>query len=435
MNKKALSLPILTSLVVGNMIGTGIYILPATLAPFGYYSLLAWLLTSLGALFLALTFAHLSKRFPQTGGPITYSQAAFGRLTGCVVSYIYWASNLVSISGLAISSTGYLGYLMAGLDPASSSYHPWMGLCIELGIVWLFTFINVIGIHTAGVTQLYLTIIKVLPLFVISLIGLSHVHLHNFALPASSTASQTGLTSITSAAALTFWAFIGLESATVPSESTSGYKTIYRATIYGTLITAVVYILGSFVLQGMISPEHLQNSTFPFAEAAIVLFGSSAAVLVSLCAFVSGIGALNGCILLQGQIVYAAARNQFFPKRFSKLSKHDVPIAGQLLSSVLISIVLAATIQPSLLKQFSHVALLASLLTLITYLITACAEFKFSAKTMKKALKPFFISIIAVVYAGWMITNFDKTSLMISLVLMVGILPVYFLFAHQKARH
>ena len=127
MNKKALSLPILTSLVVGNMIGTGIYILPATLAPFGYYSLLAWVLTSLGALFLALTFAHLSKRFPQTGGPITYSQAAFGRMTGCVVSYIYWASNLVSISGLAISSTGYLGYLIAGLDPASSSYHPWMG--------------------------------------------------------------------------------------------------------------------------------------------------------------------------------------------------------------------------------------------------------------------------------------------------------------------
>lgn len=433
MNKKALSLPILTSLVVGNMIGTGIYILPATLAPFGYYSLLAWMLTSLGALFLALTFAHLSKRFPETGGPITYSQAAFGRLTGCVVSYIYWASNLVSISGLAISSTGYLGYLIAGLDPASASYHPWMGLCVELGIVWLFTLINVIGIHTAGVTQLYLTIIKVLPLFVISLIGLSHVHLHNFALPATG-ASTPGLTSITSAAALTFWAFIGLESATVPSESTSGYKTIYRATIYGTLITAVVYMLGSFVLQGMISPEHLQNSTFPFAEAAIVLFGSSAAVLVSLCAFVSGIGALNGCLLLQGQIVYAAARNQFFPKRFSKMSKHDVPIAGQLLSSILISIVLAATIQPSLLKQFSNVALLASLLTLITYLITACAEFKFSAKTLKKAFKPFVISMIAVVYAAWMITNFDKTSLLISLVLMALVLPVYYLFAHQPRR-
>lgn len=433
MNKKALSLPILTSLVVGNMIGTGIYILPATLAPFGYYSLLAWVLTSIGALFLALTFAHLSKRFPETGGPITYSQAAFGRMTGCVVSYIYWASNLVSISGLAISSTGYLGYLIAGLDPSSASYHPWMGLCVELGIVWLFTLINVIGIHTAGVTQLYLTIIKVLPLFIISLIGLSHVHLHNFALPTSSAAAP-GLSSITSAAALTFWAFIGLESATVPSESTSGYKTIYRATIYGTLITAVVYILGSFVLQGMISPEHLQNSTFPFAEAAIVLFGSSAAVLVSLCAFVSGIGALNGCILLQGQIVYAAARNQFFPKRFSALSKHDVPIAGQLLSSVLISLVLAATIQPSLLKQFSNVALLASLLTLITYLITACAEFKFSAKTLKKAFKPFVVSIIAVVYAAWMITNFDKTSLIISVILMALILPVYFLFAHQQSR-
>ena len=134
----------------------------------------------------------------------------------------------------------------------------------------------------------------------------------------------------------------------------------------------------------------------------------------------------------KGKLFMRLRATNFFPKRFSKLSKHDVPIAGQLLSSVLISIVLAATIQPSLLKQFSNVALLASLLTLITYLITACAEFKFSAKTMKKAFKPFVVSIIAVIYAAWMITNFDKTSLLISLVLMAFILPVYFVFAHQQ---
>lgn len=426
MDKKALTLPILVSLVVGNMIGTGIYILPASLAPFGYYSLLAWGFTSLGALFLALTFAHLSKRFPQTGGPITYCQAAFGHLPGFLVANIYWASNLVSIAALAISSVGYLGYLTPLLDSNNAHYQPGLGLLLELGFVWLFALVNILGVHAAGVTQLYLTIIKILPLVLISLIGLHSVHLIHFTSPAVQQ-HATGFSQLAGAATLTFWAFIGLESATVPSENTEGYRTVYKATVYGTLITAAVYILSSFVLQGMIPASSLQNSQFPFAEAAILLFGKPAAFIIAFCAFISGIGALNGCILLQGQIVYAAARDHYFPKAFSRLSKHDVPIAGQLFSTGVISALLIMTVQHSLLKQFDHVALLAVLLTLITYLFTSFASLKFVVKDKLTFSKTIIIPGLALLYSAWMIASFDNPYLWTALGLIIIILPFYFL--------
>lgn len=436
MDKKALTLPILVSLVVGNMIGTGIYLLPASLAPFGFYSLFAWGFTSLGALFLALAFAHLSKRFRQTGGPVIYCRQAFGHLPGFLVAYIYWASNLVSIAGLAISSVGYLGYLFPSLNATNPAFHPAMVLVTELGIVWLFTLINLIGIHTAGVTQLYLTIIKVLPLLLIAVVGLHHVHLANFTLPASQAGStdlaSSPMLNISRAAALTFWAFIGLESATVPSESTQGYQTIYKATIYGTLITAFVYILSSYVLQGMIPASRLAASQFPFAEAAIVLFGQPAALVIALCAFISGVGALNGCMLLQGQIVYAAARDRYFPKQFSKLSKHDVPISGQVFSSSLICVLLIVTMQPSLLKQFDHVALLAALLTLITYLFTAMAEVKFVLKDRLWKSVPMLVAGISVIYSLWMIGSFQFVYLITALGLMLVILPFYFITVKKR---
>ena len=226
MDKKALSLPILISLVVGNMIGTGIYILPASLASYGTISLLAWVFTAIGAMLLALTFAHLNKRFPKTGGPYIYCRNAYGRLGGFVVAYTYWISNLASIAGIAVSSVSYLGFISPLLDANSASYDPRMTVALELGLVWLFTVVNIIGIHTAGVVQLVLTIIKISPLLLISIVGLSHVHLSH--LEQFTLGNQSSFAAVSGAAALTFWAFIGLESATVPAENTQGFATFIK---------------------------------------------------------------------------------------------------------------------------------------------------------------------------------------------------------------
>lgn len=430
MDKKALSLPILISLVVGNMIGTGIYILPASLAEFGTLSLVAWIFTSIGALLLALTLAHLNKRFPKTGGPYIYCKEAFGRYAGFIIAYIYWISNLVSIAGLAVSSVGYLGFISPSLNANTPAYDQHVALFVELAIVWIFTLINIIGLHTAGVVQLVLTIIKIAPLLIITLVGLSSVRLENIMqLPLG---QGSAWSAIGGAAALTFWAFIGLESATVPAENTQGYRDIYKATVYGTLITALIYITSTFVLMGMIPATELKNSQFPFAQAGTVLFGSYAALIVAICAAISGLGSLNVCTLLQGQIVFAAARDHLFPHKFAHLSKHDVPVRGQLLSSSLVSLLLILTMQPTLLKQFNNIALLAGLLTLLTYFATTLAELKFLWRNNLPLhriflSKSFIIAILAAVYSFWMITNFSLSILLCAFILFLLSTPVYLL--------
>lgn len=434
MDRKALNLPILISLVIGNMIGTGIYILPASLAEYGSIALLSWIFTAIGAIFLALTFANLNKRFPKTGGPYVYCHEAFGRLSGFIVAYTYWISNLVSIAGITVASVGYLGFTTPLLNANAPGYQHGTTLLVELAFIWLFTFINIIGIHTAGVVQLFLTILKLTPLFIITLIGLGSVHLEN--LSQFNLSHTSNFSAFSGAAALTFWAFIGLEAATIPAENTQGSKDIYRATVFGTLLTSLVYIISTFVLMGMIPAAQLQSSQFPFADAATLLFGPYAAIVIALCAVISGLGALNVCILIQGQIVFAAARDHLFPKRFAKLSKHDVPVAGQLLSSTLVSIFLIITTAPTLLKQFNAIALLASLLTLLTYFATTLAEIKFLIQgkiTIGRLLrsKSMIIAVLAASYALWMISNFHSANIIFCLVMILVAMPIYF-FALKK---
>lgn len=430
MDRKALSLPILISLVVGNMIGTGIYVLPASLAKFGTISLLAWIYTSIGALFFALTLTTLNKRLPKTGGLYVFCREAYGDMTGFIVGYLYWVANMVSIAGITIASIGYLGYIWPIFDSNSAAYSKYFVLGCEVAVIWLFTTINIIGIHAAGVVQLILTVTKILPLLAISLLGLGYVHLDN--LSQFTLSEETNFTAIGSAAALTFWAFIGLETATIPAENTSGSSDVFKATLFGTIATSLIYILSTFVLMGMIPAAKLASTQFPFAEAGNILFGPKSASIIALFAVISGLGALNATILVQGQIVFAAARDRLFPSRFSKLSRHDVPIAGQMLSSVLVTILMIVTIEPTLLEQFNNVALLAGLFTLLTYLGSAMAELKFlyhdcgfSHKLILNKSTP--IALIAVTYCVWMISNFTTQFLLTGAASIVLFAVIYFL--------
>lgn len=429
MDKKALSLPILTSLVVGNMIGTGIYMLPASLAAFGTISLLAWVYTSIGAIFLALTITSLSKRFPKTGGPYVYCKEAFGKFVGFIIAYSYWIGNLISIAGIAVASIGYLGFVTPTLNANDPLYNSHLVLLVELLVIWLFTLINIIGIHAAGVVQLVLTIIKIVPLILITIVGLGNIHWAN--LSQFTTGNMSNFTAISSAAALTFWAFIGLESATIPAENTSGYKDIYKATVFGTLITSFIYITSTFVLMGMLPLSELKSSQFPFAEAGTILFGHYAALIVAVFAVISGLGAINVCILIQGQIILAAARDHLFPRAFAKLSKHDVPITGQLLSSSLASVFLILTIEPTLLKQFNNIALLAALLALVTYFVTTLAEMKFLLQkkislTQLIFSKSWIIAVLAAIYSIWMISSLETKVIVIGAVILLLCIPLYY---------
>jgi APA family basic amino acid/polyamine antiporter len=187
---------------------------------------------------------------------------------------------------------------------------------------------------------------------------------------------------------------------------------------------------------GMIPAAQLESAQFPFAIAGNILFGSQSAVIIALCAVISGLGALNVTILIQGQIVFAAARDRLFPQRFSKLSKRDVPVAGQILSSTLVTILMIVTLQPTLLEQFDNIALLAGLFTLLTYLASAMSELRFLIRDhgISKALfrnKSLPISIIAVTYCTWMISNFTMPFLLTGLVSIIIFAGLYSLIFHK----
>lgn len=419
-----INLPVLTSLVIGNMIGTGIFLLPAALSAFGSISIFSWILTSVGALLLALTFANLNQKLPKTGGPYVYCKEAFGSFIGFLVAYTYWISLWVATAGIAVSSIGYLGVIFAG----AKTHHPWMLFLIEVAVVWFFAIINVLGIRAAGFLQLILTSLKLIPLVVIIVMGLFKINTSHFA--EFNISGTSNFSALTSAAALTVWAFIGLETATVPAEHTHNSRDVYRATVYGTLITAAIYILSTIVLMGLIPPAILKTSTSPFSDAASLLFGENMAIIIAVCAIVAGLGSLNVCTMLQAQIPLAAARDQLFPKMFSKLSRFDSPAVSQLVSAALITILLVFTIDSTLMEQFNMLALLATFATLITYFISTMAELMLLMKEAghvqyRKLIKPMIIAVLAGAYTFWMVIGAGKDIVFYGTLLLFTSFPLY----------
>lgn len=433
--KSQLSLPILISLVVGNMIGCGIYMLPASLAAFGSISIFSWAYTSVGAIFLALMFSALNKRIPKTGGPYVFCKAAFGDFAGLCIAYIYWISLWVASAGIAVSSIGYLGFISPTFDTHSATYNPKMAFLVEAAAVWLFTGINILGIRTAGIFQLFLTILKLLPLILITLIGFTKINPHYFA--EFNVSGLPNFYAMTSAAALTLWAFLGLETATVPADHTRHSKDVFKATVYGTIIAAIIYISSSLVLFGLIPPSILKGSQFPFADGANLLFGHNVAYFIALCAIISGLGGLNVNIMVQAQIPMAASRDQLFPSYFKKLSKWETPVNSQIISSVFVTVLLGLTINSTLIEQFNMIALIATLLTLVAYFVSALAELKLSLSdkvVLNKAswFKSVLIAILAASYSCWMFTGVDKKTVLYCSVLLFFIVPLYLFFRNKK---
>jgi APA family basic amino acid/polyamine antiporter len=233
---------------------------------------------------------------------------------------------------------------------------------------------------------------------------------------------QSPFAAVTATVSLTVWAFLGLESGTTPAEHVhEPEKTIPRATIIGTLGTAVIYILGTVAVMGTIAPADLAGSNAPYAEAARVMWGSWAGYAVGAGAVVSCFGALNGWLLLQGQIPLAAARDGLFPKVFGRISKYDTPAHGLVFSSVLASVLLMMNYSKSLIEQFTFIILLATLNTLVPYLFCSLAELMLRRKLSYASV----VSLLAFAFSLWAIAGAGQEIVYWGfLLLMLGV-PVY----------
>lgn len=356
-----------TALVVGSMIGSGTFLLPASLAPYGAASLVGWAITLCGALLLSVTFARLARRWPQTGGPYVYARNVFGELPGFLVAWSYWISMWCAIAAIAVAFAGSLSAIFPALGAT-----PFRSAACGLIALWGCAGVNLLGVRQAGRLQLLTTVLKVVPLLMFGLIALWFVDTERYvpfnptAMPLSSVAAAT--------VALTLWAMIGLEAATVPAESVDNpERTIARATVVGTALAGIATVLACTTVLGLLPADQLANSSAPMADAAASLWGPTAGTILAIVMAISCLGALNGWTLLSAQLPMAAARDRTLPAPFAAVSKQGTPVFGILVSTCLASVLVIANYNRSLVDLFTFSVLLSTGATLLPYLVGSAA--------------------------------------------------------------
>jgi APA family basic amino acid/polyamine antiporter len=407
------------------MVGSGVFLLPASLAPYGGVSFLGWAFTTAGALTLALTLARLGRRMPDVGGPYAYTRNGLGDLPAFLVAWGYWNSIW---SGNAAISVAFVGYLAAFFPILARD--PALGALAAVGAIWFLTAINAIGVREAGVLQLVTTILKVLPLVAIGTLGLLYLEPGHFR--PFSPEGQSPFSALTATATLTLWAFLGLESATIPADSVNNPgKTIPRATIIGTVLAGAIYILATAGVMGILPAEELAASTAPFADAGARIWGSRAGSLIALGAVISAFGALNGWILVQGQWPRAAAQDGLFPRFFGSLSSRGTPVLGLVVSSLFATALVALNYTESLVDQFTFIILLATLSTLVPYLLSALSELvhlrrdSTSRTHTKPPTRAAIVALAALGYSIWAVVGSGMETLAWGTLLMAAGLPLY----------
>jgi APA family basic amino acid/polyamine antiporter len=408
------------ALVMGNMIGSGIFLLPASLARFGGVSLIGWLVSTGGALMLALVFARLARIEPAAGGPYAYTRRAFGDLAAFLVAWGYWISMWTSLGALAVALVGYLAAIVPQINATPS-----VAAGAALIAVWTLVAVNVIGARAAGWVQLVTTVLKLLPLALVTAVGLAHFDLSQFEIADASV--RTLATSVPAAATLTLWAFLGLESATVPAESIERPDiSIPRATVVGTALVAVVYVASTIGVMSLLPRETLSISTAPFVDAVRAQIGPWAAGVVAAGAALSCFGALNGWTLLVGQLPFAVARDGLFPPIFARLSSRGTPAAGLLIAGVLTTVLVCLNYTRGLVELFTFFILLSTLNTLIPYVFSSLALFLLPERggdTLPRGIAA--AAVMAFAYSIWAMAGAGAETIYWGFLLLIAGLPVY----------
>ena len=412
-----------TSLVVGNIIGAGIFVLPASLAKFGSISIVGWLFTATGALILAKIFSNFSKKLRgKSGGPYIYSKVVFGDFIGFLVAWGYWISCWVNNAAIAVAIVSALSFFFPELVT-----NPFYATLTGLSFIWVFTFTSSKGIKSSGNIQILTTIAKLIPLVLIILFGFFIFDLEIF--PEFNLTDQNDFEILPVVAVMTLYAFLGLECASIPAENIKNpEKTIPKATMVGTLISTLIYILSTIVLFGIIPAENLINSPAPFAEAGEIIGGKYFGFLISAGAAISAIGALNGWILITSYMPMTMANDRLFPKVFTKKNKKGFPYLSLLLGSTLTSIVMTMNYTDGLVDRFEFLILLTTLSTLIPYFFVSVSYILFHVEKRLLKINSFrsvILGLFGSLYSLWAIFGSGIDSIVYGTILLILGIPIY----------
>ncbi|MDR2645920.1 MAG: amino acid permease [Holosporaceae bacterium] len=395
------------AIVFGSQIGSGIFVLPATLAPFGIFGVFGWGLASLGAMLLAFVFADLCSKFPQTGGPHVYIQEVFGRKVGFFVGWIYWLVSWTSTSVVVIAAIASLSTFI-GNDVSSHVY-----LCGEIVLLCIIAAINCKSVNLAGNVGILLTLLKFIPFILVPAVLFCSFDGRNIVTaPQYSNFSAMKLAMI--AAVESFWGFIGVECATAPAGAVENpAKTIPRAIIIGTLGVAVVYFLNNLSIMGVIPGDALASSNAPYVDAINSVLGKNISMIISVMAFFLMAGTANTWTLASAQISFGLAQDGLLPPLFAKKNRNLAPYASVLISSLGIIPILLLSKDQNLSEQINNIINFSVEIFLIVYVISCLAFIKINRNSGK--IWKTVLGVAALSFCAVMMVNSSVQSMLVAL--------------------
>ncbi len=421
---RKLGLVAATALVMGNMIGSGVFLLPASLAPFGWNAVFGWIITTAGTLVLAWVLVALtrarSRKDGSVGDPVGFVTEAFGALPAFLVAWIYWVSVWTAVVSIAVAAVSYLSaYVPAiGATPMAPA------LC-AVALVWAMTLVNLRGVRAAGGFQVVTVALKLLPLVAVIVVaamalGEGTAEVRPFAM------REINGTDLRGAAALTLFALLGFECASLAAARVENPRVnVPRATLWGTGLTGLLYLLVCSAIALMLPEAVAASSPAPFASFFERYWSNEAAALVTLFAIVSCIGAVNGWVLMQGELPRSMAEKGMLPRWFAGTDGKGTPVRALIASSVIATLCLIFNASKDMQGIYEFVLLLSTCAALWLYLACAMAAWRLKVARVFAAA--------GAVYAVWTLWGAGWEASGWSLVLMAGGLPLYW-WAKRETR-
>lgn len=430
--KKEISLFMATMLVCGNMIGSGVFMLPSTLAQVSGpgATIIAWILTTVGSILIAISFANLGTKYPSTGGAYHYTKEAFGDFAGFLSAWLYWNGSWIGNAAILVAITSYASVVFPALN------NPTISIIFSSAVLWIFTLINISGVKKAGKIQSFVTVFKIafFALFIIvAFLNFDSVNI----LPLYP--EGKGLSTVPLAATSTLWAFIGLESATVAAgELKNPEKNVRKSTIYGLIISAAIYLLISIGSMGAMNNKELAQSSAPLTDILTNALGTQVGKILTIAVVICILGTIIGWLLSTARVGYAAGVDGVFPKFFGKINKKTgTPVNSLIFGSVLVNILLVMNFQKGMVDAFTFITILATLSYLPVYLLSISAEMMLAFKEEKKFnfkifIKKSILPLLAFVYVLWTIYGSGAETVMWGFILMLIGIPVYIYNYHKN---
>lgn len=421
-NDRPLGFWMCTALIVGNVIGMGMFMLPASLAPFGFNAFLGWAVTIVGCLFIAHTFAGFARALPQEDGPYGYTRRAFGNGVAFFVMWCYWVSIWISNATFAV---GIVGYLTALAPPLAR--FPMLQPAVALGLIWFFVLVNMRGAHASGRVQIVTAALKLLPMLAVVLLGawllLTDASVYVAQLPTT----PLSLEATAAAGTIALFAMLGVESATIPAGKVKdAERTIARATMVSTLIIAAVYIGISAIPLLLIPQAELAQSSAPFADLFNRYLGTGSGQWLAIFVVISGLGALNGWTMIAGEVTVSFASHGVFPAAFKKPNRHGAPVAALVFSGVLASVMVLMNYSRSLAQGFTFLSVMVTAATLPLYFIGGLAMIKLCRRGVVRGSSLLPVSAaMATIFSAWAFYGMGSEPFMWAVVLGAVSLPLF----------